>query len=141
MNALRYTIAPLARKGHFFCEIKVAGNYQLSIAMITRVEAGIAAIDCVTHGLMARHDPASVAGTRVLAQIHAALALPYVTGRQTALEDQVRLRTALGRAATDRDLAPARDALMIQGFAVLSLPDHHVLLEMEAGPWRPAVRN
>jgi hypothetical protein len=52
--------------------------------------------------------------------------LPYVTGRQTPPEDQVRLRTALDRALTDPNLAAARDALMIQGFADLSLSDYRV---------------
>ena len=62
----------------------------------------------------------------VLAQTQAAQALPYVTGRQTPPEDQVRLRTALDRALTDPNLAASRDALMIQGFANLSLSDYHV---------------
>lgn len=133
MNVLRHTIAPLARDGRFFGDVKVAGKHQLSIAMIARGEADVAAIDCVTHGLMARHDPASVAGTRVLVQTQAAPALPYVTGSRTAPDDWTRLRAALDRALADPDLAPARDALMIQGFADLSLADYGIMLEMEAG--------
>jgi ABC-type phosphate/phosphonate transport system substrate-binding protein len=133
MNVLRHTIAPLAREGRFFGEVKVAGKHQLSIAMIARGEADIAAIDCVTHALMARHDPASVAGTRILAQTQAAPALPYVTGMQTSTADWTRLRAALDRALADPDLASVRDDLMIQGFADLSLSDYHIMLEMEAG--------
>ncbi len=133
MNVLRHTIAPLARDGRFFAEVKVSGGHGLSAAMIARGEADIAAIDCVTHALMARHDPASVAGTRVLAQTRAAPALPYVTGARTSREDWTRLRAALDRALADPALAPARDTLMIRGFADLSLSDYDVMLEMEAG--------
>jgi ABC-type phosphate/phosphonate transport system substrate-binding protein len=99
--------------------------------MIARGEADVAAIDCVTHGLMARHDPSSVEGTRVLAQTQAAPALPYVTGKQTIGRERKRLRAALDRAMADPDLAEARDALMIKGFADLALRDYQVMLEME----------
>ncbi len=133
MNVLRHSIAPLARDGRFFAQVKVAGKHQLSIAMITRGEADIAAIDCVTHALMARHDPASVAGTRVLAQTQAAPALPYVTGAGTTTDDWTRLRAALDRALADPDLAPVRADLMILGFADLSLGDYGIMLEMETG--------
>ncbi|MDA1098886.1 MAG: PhnD/SsuA/transferrin family substrate-binding protein [Proteobacteria bacterium] len=132
MNVLRYTIAPLARDGRFFGDVTVAGKHQWSIAMIARGEADIAAIDCVTHALMLRHDPASVAGTRVLAQTRAAPALPYVTGAGTSSDDWTRLRAAVDRALADPALTTARDALMIQGFADLSLPDYGIMLEMEA---------
>ena len=132
MNVLRHTIAPMARKGRFFAEVKVAGKHQLSVAMIARGEADIAAIDCVTYALMARHDPDSVNGTRVLAQTRAAPALPYVTGAGTAADDCKRLRAALDRAVADPDLTVARDALMIRGFADLSLADYEIMLKMEA---------
>ncbi len=133
MNVLRHTIAPLARNGRFFGEVKVAGKHQLSIAMIAGGEADVAAIDCVTHGLMSRHDPDSVAGTRVLAQTQAAPALPYVTGKHTSRADRTRLRAALNQALEDPELAEARDALMIKGFADPTLADYKIMLEMEAG--------
>ncbi len=101
--------------------------------MIARGQADVAAIDCVTHALMARHDPDSVAGTRVLGETQSAPALPYVTGAGVGKDDWKRLRAALDRAIADPDLAPARDDLMIQGFADLSLRDYSIMLEMEAG--------
>mgnify|MGYP001234520891 CR=1 FL=1 len=101
--------------------------------MIARGEADVAAIDCVTHALIARHEPAALAGTRVLAQTQAAPALPYVTGIRTSEADWRRLRAALDRALADPDLASVRDALMIEGFADLPLSDYHIMLEMEAG--------
>ncbi len=133
MNVLRHTIAPLARDGRFFGAVKVAGKHHLSIAMIGEGEADVAAIDCVTHGLMARHEPSSLAGTRVLTMTDAAPALPYVTGAATPPDDWTRLRAALDRVMADPDLAMVRGDLMIEGFADLSLDDYHVMLEMEAG--------
>ncbi|MBT3371671.1 MAG: PhnD/SsuA/transferrin family substrate-binding protein [Rhodospirillaceae bacterium] len=133
MNVLRHTIAPLARNGRFFGEVKVAGKHQFSIAMIAGGEADVAAIDCVTHGLMSRHDPDSVAGTRVLAQTQAAPALPYVTSKHTSRADHARLRAALNRALQDPELVEARDALLIQGFADPTLADYKIMLEMEVG--------
>ena len=131
MNVLRDAIAPLARGGRFFAAVKVAGKHQYSIAMIARGEADIAAIDCVTNGLMAKHDPASVAGTRVLMETNAAPALPCVTGAETSSDDQKRLRGALNRAVTDLDLTAAQQALLVKGFADLELDDYGVKLRME----------
>ena len=133
MNVLRHTIAPLAKDGRFFSEVKVAGKHHLSIAMIARGEADVAAIDCVTHGLMTRHEPHALAGTRVLMETDAAPALPYVTGAGTSSLDRQRLRAALFRAIADPDLAAVRTALLIKGFADQSLEDYGVMLEMEAG--------
>ena len=133
MNVLRHAIAPLAKDGRFFGEVKVAGKHQFSIRLIAEGEADVAAIDCVTHGLMARHDPSSVEGTRILAQTQAAPALPYVTGKQTIGRERKRLRAALDRAMADPDLDEVRDALMIKGFADLTLRDYGVMLEMETG--------
>ncbi len=131
MNVLRHTIAPLANDGRFFGEVKVAGKHHLSIAMIAAGEADVAAIDCVTHGLMARHEPTSLAGTRVLCETDSAGALPYVTSTATASDDVRRLRAALDRALADPDLAASRDAILIKGFGDLYLDDYGVMLDME----------
>lgn len=133
MNVLRHAIAPLAREGKFFGAVKVAGKHHLSIAMIVRGEADVAAIDCVTHGLMARHEPGSLTGTRVLAMTHPAPALPYVTSAATTPADWARLRAALDRAMVDPDLFSVRQDLLLEGFADLTLADYGVMLDMETG--------
>jgi ABC-type phosphate/phosphonate transport system substrate-binding protein len=80
---------------------------------------------------MAKHDPDSLAGTRILTETDAAPALPYVTGTGTSSEDHKRLRGALTRALADPDLTVARQALLIKGFADLQLDDYGVMLRME----------
>ena len=82
--------------------------------------ADVAAIDCVTHALLARHRPAALAGTRVLCRTAAAPAPPYVT-RADAGDDLVaRLQAAL-RAACDDSRARGRArGLLLDGIEVLA---------------------
>jgi ABC-type phosphate/phosphonate transport system substrate-binding protein len=132
MNVLRRTVAPLARDGRFFSEIIVSGKHPTSIAMIAAGEADVAAIDCVTFGLMARHAPESVAEVRILTETQSAPSLPYVTRHDASSELSQRLRAALHRAAEDPDLASVRENLLLDGFAELSLSDYSVMTEMES---------
>lgn len=132
MNVLRREVAPLARDGRFFSDVIVSGKHPESVAMIAAGEADVAAIDCVTYGLMARHDPQSVAAVRVLTETRNAPSLPYVT-RKDALPDlQNRLNAALRNAAENSDLTAVRDDLLLDGFATLSPSDYKVMTEMEA---------
>jgi ABC-type phosphate/phosphonate transport system substrate-binding protein len=120
MNALRALIAPLSRDGRFFSVVEVSGAHTESLAMVASGKADVAAIDCVTHALLARHRPAALAGTRVLCRSAAAPAPPYVT-RAAAGDDLVRrLRSALGAALADPGLRAARDQLLLDRFEVLA---------------------
>jgi ABC-type phosphate/phosphonate transport system substrate-binding protein len=118
-NALRALIAPLARNGRFFGKVVVSGSHVASLAMVAAGVADVAAIDCVSHALLARHRPAALAGTVVLCRTAAAPALPFVT-RAGASPDLIeRLRAALRQAFAEPALAPARDALLLDRVAVL----------------------
>ncbi|NKB56683.1 MAG: PhnD/SsuA/transferrin family substrate-binding protein [Alphaproteobacteria bacterium] len=132
MNVLRRTVAPLTRDGQFFSEVVVSGKHPVSIAMIAAGQADVAAIDCVTFGLMARYDPDSVSAVRILAETQSAPSLPYVTRHDATPDLSRRLTAALNRAAEDPDLAVARDDLLLDGFTALSLGDYTVMTEMEA---------
>lgn len=90
MNALRHTIAPLARQGRFFSRILVSGSHSESIAMLQRGQADVAAVDCVSHGLAARADPGLVAGVRVLHDTAPAPGLPLIASRRLS-DDQIQL--------------------------------------------------
>jgi hypothetical protein len=118
-NALRALVAPLARRGRFFGGVEVSGSHAASLAMVADGAADVAAIDCVSHALLARHRPAALAGTRVLCRSAAAPAPPFVTraGAGEALVE--RLRAALRRACAAPALAAARDALLLDGVAIL----------------------
>lgn len=132
MNVLRCAIAPMAREGKFFSEIIVSGKHPDSIALIAAGEADVAAIDCVTFGLMARHDPTSVSAVRILAETQSAPSLPYVTRHDASAETQRRITAALYAAMEDSDLKAAREDLMLDGFVALSRADYAVMIGMES---------
>lgn len=130
MNVLRREVAPFACGGSFFSEIIVSGKHSDSIALIAAGEADVAAIDCVTYGLMARHDPTSVDAVRVLAETQIAPSLPYVTRHDASAETQRRITAALYLAAEDPDLVTVREDLMLDSFVALSLADYAVMTAM-----------
>lgn len=131
MNALRHAVAPHARAGRFFARVERSGGHGASLAMVREGRADVAAIDVVTHTLLARHDPDALAGTRVLARTAAAPGLPYVTAATAAPGTIERLRAGLAAAMADPSLAAARDALLLTGIALRPASDYERVLEME----------
>ena len=119
MNALRAAVAPLQRGGRFFARVRVSGSHLASVAMVAAGEADVAAIDCVTHALLARHRPGALAGTRVLGWSARAPGLPFVTRADESAATIAPLRAALRAAIAEPRLAPARDALLLAGVTVL----------------------
>lgn len=131
MNLLRAAVAPLAGGRPFFADLLVTGFHLESLAAVRSGRADVAAIDCVTHGLAARHRPDLVAGTRVLAWTEATPSLPLVTRAAAPEAEVAALRSALDAAAADPDLAEARAALALEGFEVLPLAAYGRILELE----------
>ena len=133
MNALRHTIAPLARDGHFFSRVVASGSHMASMAMLQRGQVAVAAVDCVTFELAARHAPGAVAGLRILQYSQAAPGLPLIASRElsdaqvqdlldTVLELPETAPSVLGRLAIRRfrkvglaDYKPIREQA---GFAI-----------------------
>ncbi|HEY8080266.1 MAG TPA: PhnD/SsuA/transferrin family substrate-binding protein [Labilithrix sp.] len=131
-HALGALVAPLAREGEpFFRRTLVTGSHAESLACVARGEADVAAIDCITHALLARHRPHAVAGTRVLAETPSAPAPPLVTRAWATDADLAALRDALARAAADPSLAAARDALFVSSFRVLDDAAYARILDLE----------
>ncbi len=131
MNALRALVAPHNRNGRFFSEVSETGAHAESLAMVARGAADVAAIDCVTYALLARHRPDATAGTRVLCFSDSAPGIPYVT--RTDLDDETveRLQTALAASFDDPNLAAARDALFLAGIEVLPHSIYFDLVDFE----------
>jgi ABC-type phosphate/phosphonate transport system substrate-binding protein len=131
MNLLRAMIAPLASKRRFFRAVLWSGSHQESMSMIARDTADIAAIDCVTFEHLRRLLPALVATVRVIGWSDASPGLPLVTAAGTDDRTLAALRAALADIVTDRHVASALEALLIDGFDVLSLNDYESVIELE----------
>ena len=130
-NALRSLVATVARDGRFFDSVAITGSHKGSLALVASGRADVAAIDCVTHGLLARYRPQALAGTRVLGRTASAPGLPYVTRAGADADLLRRLRSGLERAFADSDLGEVRDALLLEGAAALPLAAYDRIHEME----------
>lgn len=129
MNVLQALVAPLARAGRFFASVKISGAHEQSLAMVTEGSADIAAIDCITYGLLQRHRPEALAATRVIHQTPALAAPPYVTGPHTDPALLTVLREAIDEAIVT--LAPMdRGALGLRGVAAAGLADYQAIEEL-----------
>jgi ABC-type phosphate/phosphonate transport system substrate-binding protein len=116
-TALWALVAPLGGRG-FFREVVLSGAHVESLALVAGGEVDVAAIDCITHALLARHRAAALAGTRPLCHSPAALAPPFVTRANASPELVAQLRAALQGALEDPDLAAARDDLLLAGIEI-----------------------
>ncbi|MCC7047285.1 MAG: PhnD/SsuA/transferrin family substrate-binding protein [Alphaproteobacteria bacterium] len=130
-NILRATIAPLARGGRFFGRVLQSGGHIHSAAMVQRGEADLAALDCVSHALYARHAPQRLEGTRVLCRTAPAPALPYITAAATDPLTLRRLRDGLQAALADPALADLRAELLIEGASLLPDAAYSAIAEIE----------
>jgi ABC-type phosphate/phosphonate transport system substrate-binding protein len=130
-NSLRSAIAPFAKGASFFGEVKISGSHSGSLSMITKGQADVAAIDCVTHSLIGRHSPEVLAGTRILALTPQVPALPYITRQNAEAGLLQRLRNGLEAACGDPALSECRETLMIGTFSFLSPADYDCIVAME----------
>jgi ABC-type phosphate/phosphonate transport system substrate-binding protein len=130
-NALRATVAPLARDGRFFGRVVESGMHAMSLAMVATGEADVCAVDCVTVALLQRYRPVALEGLRVLARTRRAPSLPYVT-RADAPRDLVqRLRAGLFAAFADPAIDAAREAVFLEDITVLPDGAYDRILRME----------
>ncbi|WAP68178.1 phosphate/phosphite/phosphonate ABC transporter substrate-binding protein [Jiella pelagia] len=124
MNLLRHAVAPLAEGGRFFGEIVTTGSHLASLDHVAGGGADVAAIDCVTFGLVQRHLPELVEGVRVIGETTKSPALPFVTRTGASAGEIAMLLSALREAIADPALAGAVGALGLAGVEPVSLDDY-----------------
>lgn len=127
MNLLRAAVAPLAHGAPFFSKVVVTGAHLASIAAVARGTADVAAIDCVTFGLAARHQPALVRAVKAIGATPPGPALPFITRAGASAEEVALLRAALASALTDPEAADAVAALRLTAIVPASAADYAVL--------------
>lgn len=131
-NALRALIAPLSQGGPFFQSVVLSGGHLNSLRMVCDGEADVAAIDCVTYTLLARHRPGAIECVRLLCHTPAAPGLPYITHRAADQDLLHRLRAGLEAACRDPELRDARELLMIRDICVLPISAYERIPAMAA---------
>jgi ABC-type phosphate/phosphonate transport system substrate-binding protein len=130
-NAIRAAVAPLVDGGAFFSRVVESGGHPVSIELVATGQADVCAVDCVTHALMARYQPAALAGTRIMGRTEHAPGLPYVTRAGVDQDYMSRLRDGLQSAIADTGLADARDTLLLTDVRVFGYDDYQRIDDME----------
>ena len=111
--------APAGSRDPLLTAVVWTGGHRASLRAVADGRADVAAVDCVTHALLAGHAPDALAGTRVLAGTPAAPGLPLIAGEDVGDDTHRAVLDALHAAVGDPALAPARRALRIAGLNVL----------------------
>ena len=120
----------------FFSGIVTSGAHVESIAFVARGDADIAAIDCVTWSLLARHRPASIEGVRIIDEGPTLPGLPLITAAGTSEVELRCLRESLAAAIEEKTLANSRRRLGLDGFAQVGAQCYLEILE-RLGRQRP----
>lgn len=131
-NALRASIAPLARDGPFFGAVRVSGGHSESLAQLERGDVDVAAIDCVTYALLRRCRPHAIEATRIIGRSRSAPGLPYAIRLGAGPDLRRKVVAALARAFDDPHLRDVRAELLIDGLDVLPPNAYRCMAEMAA---------
>jgi ABC-type phosphate/phosphonate transport system substrate-binding protein len=132
MNLLRHAVGPLARGGRFFGAVVETGGHLRSMESVRRGETAVAAIDCVTFGLAARHRPDLTSGLRILARTAQGPALPFVTHGGAGPAEVDVLRQAFNEALAEAAHQPLIADLALRRVEPAERADYAVLLRYEA---------
>lgn len=128
MNTLFALVSPYRRDGKFFSEVIVSGSHAESLATIKRGDADVAAVDCLTHELLRRYQPAAIDGTRPLGLTYDAPAPPYVTRTNVDMETVARMQNALLATFDDPSLADTLKILLLNQVEISSAETYQYIL-------------
>lgn len=114
------------------------GGHRESICAVAEGLADLAAIDSLCLALARSFEPEAVSRVKVIGQTPPRPAPPFITlaGRSAAELDI--LRTALSSALASAETEQARNALRIDGVAVLTLADYDPIADLVPWTARPA---
>jgi ABC-type phosphate/phosphonate transport system substrate-binding protein len=131
MNLFRAAIAPLARRRTFFGAVVAMGSHQRSVEAVAEGRADLAAIDCVSFGLMKRLRPNLGARVTVVAQSPLSPGLPFIMSGTLPEATLASVREALFEVLADPDLAEARSSLGLKAARVTTQADYERVLDIE----------
>lgn len=136
MNLFRAALAPLAGGRPFFASVEVTGSHAASLAAVVEGRADVAAIDCVTFGLLERGRAELTEAVAAVARSASTPGLPYIASGHLDPSTVDAVRAALSEALNDPGLAAARTALGLTGALPLGPADYAPIGELE----REAIR-
>jgi ABC-type phosphate/phosphonate transport system substrate-binding protein len=131
MNLFRATIAPLANGRPFFRRVIVTGSHAASLAALSEGQADIAAIDCVTFGLLQQRRPELTHAVELIAQTPLSPALPFIMSADLAKSHLSAVRAALFATLEDPALAGPRKTLGLIGAEILDDSDYDRIAQIE----------
>jgi ABC-type phosphate/phosphonate transport system substrate-binding protein len=133
MNLFRAAVAPLASGRSFFAEVVVTGAHANSLAAVASGAAHVAAIDCVTYGLLERGRPDLVEQVVVFARTPASPGLPFITSAAHSPATTEAIRRCLLAVLADSALASEHAALGLAGAEVIDGSDYARVAELQQG--------
>ncbi len=128
-HALRLVAGPLVDHGRTAFGVTVSGSHAGSVDAVCSGAADFAAVDCVSFGLMSRHEPHRITDLRVLARTPKMPGLPFVAGGNVSEADITAMQRGLRAAIEDPELRNARDALGLKAVDFTRLADYDRLSE------------
>jgi len=131
MNLFRAAIAPLAGGRTFFGAVVAMGSHQRSVEAVAEGRTDLAAIDCVSFGLMKGLRPNLIARVAVVAESPLSPGLPFIMNGSLPEAAPASVREALFDVLADPDLAEARAALGLKGARVTTPADYERVLDIE----------
>ncbi len=131
MNLFRATIAPVARRAPFFRLIVVTGSHLASLKAVADGRADLAAIDCVTYGLVKRFCGGLIDRTAIVAESPLSPGLPFVAAAGLPDRTIVAIRNALFAALADPGLAGSLWTLGLTGARLTTSAEYGRILEIE----------
>ncbi|WP_062789613.1 phosphate/phosphite/phosphonate ABC transporter substrate-binding protein [Aquitalea pelogenes] len=136
-HALRAEVAALAGVQPFFSQVRFSGSHRASAGMLAAGEADIAALDCVSHALLARQQPALFAQLACIGHTRLQPGLPLITAASTSAASVARLRQAISDSLQAPELQDFFRLAAINGFSPLDLSDYACIADT-AAHWRGA---
>ena len=131
MNLFRATIAPVAGRAAFFASVVVTGSHLASLEAVADGRADLAAIDCVTYGLLKRLRPGLIGRIAIVAESPLSPGLPFIAAAGLPDATVVAIRNALFAALADPGLAGSLGALGLMGARPMLSADYGRILEVE----------
>lgn len=106
------------------------GGHRESIQAVAEGRADLAAIDSVCWALAGRHETEAAARLRIINRTPLRPGLPLVTANGARDEVVHALRTALSAALASDDTLAARQALFLNGFAIIDQSEYTALAHL-----------